>query len=555
MSVIMNKNENALKGDITNMMMNVPLTISSMMERAEKLFSKKEIVSRTHDTVTTLTYKQLGERTRRLSSALKKLGIKEGERVGTLAWNHHRHVEAYFAIPGIASVLHTINIRLSPQHISYIIQHAEDRVLLIDEDLVPLVENIQSQLSTVQAYIIMTDKDELPNTTLEPVYHYEKLLEEGNPNFQFVKDIDENTPAGMCYTSATTGNPKGVVYTHRSTVLHCMALGLADTAALSESDAAMAIVPMFHVNAWGLPFAATWFGSKQVLPGPMFTPKILLEMIQSEKVTLAAGVPTIWLGVLQELENNSYDLSSMTRILCGGAAAPKSVIKAFEQKHNVPFIHAYGMTETSPLVTLARLKSYETELSYEEQLEIRSKQGYLVPGVEMKVVGTKGEVKWDGTEMGELCLRAPWIAESYYNDNRTVEGFRDGWLYTGDVVTVDEEGCVKIVDRTKDVIKSGGEWISSVDLENALMAHDAIFEAAVVAIPHPQWQERPVACVVQKKNSTVTKEEIYEFLKPQFAKWWLPDDIVFMEEIPKTSVGKFLKQALRKELEHLHKEK
>ncbi|EEM04683.1 long-chain fatty acid--CoA ligase [Bacillus pseudomycoides] len=535
------------------MMMNVPLTISSMIERAEKLFPKKEIVSRTHDTITTLTYKQLGERTRRLSSALQKLGIKEGERVGTLAWNHHRHVEAYFAIPSIGSVLHTINIRLSAQHISYIIGHAEDRILLVDEDLVPLVEKIQSELLTVQAYIIMTDKKELPETSLEPVYHYEQLLTEGDPDFQFLKDMDENTPAGMCYTSATTGNPKGVVYTHRSTVLHCMALGLADTAALSESDVAMAIVPMFHVNAWGLPFAATWFGSKQVLPGPMFTPKILLEMIQDEKVTLAAGVPTIWLGVLQELENNNYDLSSMKRILCGGAAAPKSVIAAFEQKHNVPFVHAYGMTETSPLVTLARLKSYETDLSYEEQLEIRSKQGYLVPGVEMKVVGVNGEVKWDGAEMGELCLRAPWIAASYYNDERTVEGFRDGWLYTGDVVTVDEEGCVKIVDRTKDVIKSGGEWISSVDLENALMAHEAVFEAAVVAVPHPQWQERPVACVVQKQNSSVTKEELYEFLRPQFAKWWLPDDIVFMEEIPKTSVGKFLKQALRKELEHLHR--
>ncbi len=534
-------------------MMNVPLTISSMIERAEKLFPKKEIVSRTHDTITTLTYKQLGERTRRLSSALQKLGIKEGERVGTLAWNHHRHVEAYFAIPSIGSVLHTINIRLSAQHISYIIGHAEDRILLVDEDLVPLVEKIQSELLTVQAYIIMTDKKELPETSLEPVYHYEQLLTEGDPDFQFLKDMDENTPAGMCYTSATTGNPKGVVYTHRSTVLHCMALGLADTAALSESDVAMAIVPMFHVNAWGLPFAATWFGSKQVLPGPMFTPKILLEMIQDEKVTLAAGVPTIWLGVLQELENNNYDLSSMKRILCGGAAAPKSVIAAFEQKHNVPFVHAYGMTETSPLVTLARLKSYETDLSYEEQLEIRSKQGYLVPGVEMKVVGVNREVKWDGAEMGELCLRAPWIAASYYNDERTVEGFRDGWLYTGDVVTVDEEGCVKIVDRTKDVIKSGGEWISSVDLENALMAHEAVFEAAVVAVPHPQWQERPVACVVQKQNSSVTKEELYEFLRPQFAKWWLPDDIVFMEEIPKTSVGKFLKQALRKELEHLHR--
>ncbi len=536
-----------MEGEI-RMMMNVPLTIHSMMERTETLFPKKEIISRTHDKVTTLTYKQIGERTRRLSSMLKKLGVKEGERVGTLAWNHHRHVEAYFAIPSIGSVLHTINIRLSPQHISYIINHAEDRILLIDEDLVPLVEKIQGELSTVQAYIIMTDKEEILETSLKPVYHYEQLLTEGNPNYQFLKEIDENMPAGMCYTSATTGNPKGVVYTHRSTVLHCMALGLADTAALSESDVAMAIVPMFHVNAWGLPFAATWFGTKQVLPGPMFTPEILLEMIQKEKVTVAAGVPTIWLGVLQELEKHDYDLSSMSRILCGGAAAPKSVIAAFEQKYHVPFVHAYGMTETSPLVTLARLKSYEKDLSYEEQLEIRSKQGYLVPGVEMKIVGGNGEVKWDGSEMGELCLRAPWIAASYYKDERTAEGFRDGWLYTGDVVTVDEEGCVKIVDRTKDVIKSGGEWISSVDLENALMAHEAVFEAAVVAVPHPKWQERPVACVVRKLNRVVTKEELYEFLQPQFAKWWLPDDIVFMEEIPKTSVGKFLKQALRKEL-------
>lgn len=531
------------------MMMNVPLTISSMIERAEKFFPNKEIVSRTHDTITHLTYKELGERTRRLSSALKKLGVQEGERVGTLAWNHHRHVEAYFAIPGIGAVLHTINIRLSSQHISYIIQHSEDRVLLIDEDMVPLIETIQDELKGVQAYIIMTDKDELPATSLQPAYHYENLLKDGDPSFAFIKNIDENMPAGMCYTSATTGNPKGVIYTHRSTVLHSMALGLADTTALSENDSAMPIVPMFHVNAWGMPFAAAWFGSKLVLPGPMFTPKILLEMIQEEKVTFAAGVPTIWLGVLQELDRNEYDLTSMSRILCGGSAAPKSVIAAFEQKYKVPFIHAYGMTETSPLVTLARLKSYEGELSYDEQLNIRSKQGYLVPGVDMKVVGENGEVEWNGQEMGELCLRAPWIASSYYNDDRSVEGFRDGWLYTGDVVTVDKEGCIKIVDRTKDVIKSGGEWISSVDLENALMAHEAIFEAAVVAVPHKKWQERPVACVSVKEGQSVTKEELYEFLKPQFAKWWLPDDIVFVEEIPKTSVGKFLKQALRKELE------
>ncbi|CAM4245639.1 fatty-acid--CoA ligase [Bacillus manliponensis] len=531
------------------MMMNVPLTIHSMIERAEKLFPKKEIVSRTHDTITHLTYKELGERTRRLSSALHKLGIKEGEKVGTLAWNHHRHVEAYFAIPGIGAVLHTINIRLSPQHISYIIQHSEDRVLLIDEDLVPLVEQVQGELKGVQAYIIMTDKDELPATSLHPVYHYEDLLREGNPSFPFIQNIDENMPAGMCYTSATTGNPKGVLYTHRSTVLHCMTLGLVDTIALSESDSMMPIVPMFHVNAWGLPYAATWFGTKLVLPGPMFTSKTLLEMMQEEKVTLAAGVPTIWLSVLQELERNTYDLTSVTRLVCGGATAPRSVIAAFEQKYNIPFIHAYGMTETSPLVTIARLKSYETELAYEEQLNIREKQGYVVPGVEMKIVGKDGEIAWGGNEMGELCLRAPWIASSYYNDERSAEAFRDGWLHTGDVVTVDEEGCIKIVDRTKDVIKSGGEWISSVDLENAFMAHEAIFEAAVVAVPHKKWQERPVACVSVKEGKVVTKEELYEFIKPQFAKWWLPDDIVFMEEIPKTSVGKFLKKELRKELE------
>jgi fatty-acyl-CoA synthase len=536
-------------------MMNIPLNISAMLERAETFFPKKQVISRMSTGIKRHTYKEIGTRTRKLASALKKLGVHQGDRVGTFAWNHHRHLEAYFAIPGIGAVLHTINIRLSPQHIAYIVNHAEDKVLFIDDDLLPIIEKVKDQLKHVQAYIVMTDLDELPKTTLTPVYHYEKLLEIGDDSFSFVKHLDENSPAGMCYTSATTGNPKGVVYSHRGIVLHSMALGLADSAALSENDVAMPVVPMFHANAWGLPFAAVWFGTTLVMPGPYFTPKIIAELMEQEKVTLAAGVPTIWLGLLNELEQGNYDLSSVTRILCGGSAAPKGIIKAFETKYNIPFIHAYGMTETSPLVVLSRLKSYQQDLPEEERLEIRAKQGILVPGIEMKVIGQNGEVAWDGKEMGELCLRGPWIADEYYRDERTKEAFKDGWLHTGDVVTVDEEGFVKIVDRTKDLIKSGGEWISSVDLENALMAHEAVFEAAVVAVPHEQWQERPVACVVLKEwaKDKVTKEDLYKFLEPQFAKWWLPDDIVFMDEIPKTSVGKFLKMKLREQLkEHLN---
>ncbi|MGG0719237.1 long-chain fatty acid--CoA ligase [Robertmurraya massiliosenegalensis] len=526
-------------------MMQTPLTMTQMIKRAEKFFPKKQVISRTTKGIAKFTYKEMAERTRRLADSLQKLGVQKGDKVGTLAWNTHRHLEAYFAIPCSGAVLHTINIRLAPHHISYIINHAEDKILLIDADIVPLIEKCQSELPTVKAYVIMTDEEELPETSLSPVYHYEELIRNGSDDFEYPEDLNENDPAGMCYTSATTGNPKGVVYTHRSTVLHSMALGMADSAALSERDVAMAIVPMFHANAWGLPFAGVWFGSTLVMPGPYFTPKILAELIEQEKVTFSAGVPTIWLGLLKELEENEYDISSLRAVLCGGSAAPKSVIRAFEQKYNIPFMHGYGMTETSPLAVISTLKSYQEELSYEERLDIRAKQGILVPGLEMKIVGQNGEVTWNGQEMGELALRGPWIASEYYNDERTAEAFSDGWLYTGDVVTVDEEGFIKLVDRTKDLIKSGGEWISSVDLENALMAHETVFEAAVVAVPHEQWQERPVACVVLRDNTEVTKEELLEFLKPQFAKWWLPDDVLFLDEIPKTSVGKFLKRALR----------
>lgn len=532
------------------MMMGTPLTMPQMIERAEKFFPKKEVVSRTDGGITRLTYKEIAERTRRLAGSLEKLGVRRGDKVGTLAWNHHRHLEAYFAIPCSGAVLHTINIRLSPQHISYIVNHAEDQVLLLDADMIPLLEKCRKDLDKVKAFVIMTDHDTLPQTSLSPVYHYEELIESGDPGYEY-PDLPEEAPAGMCYTSATTGNPKGVVYTHRSIFLHSLALGLADTTAISEKDVAMPVVPMFHVNAWGFPFAGVWFGSTIVLPGPHFTPKILLELIEQERVTFSAAVPTIWLGVLKELERGNYDVSSLRGILCGGAPVPKELIRRFEQDYGIPFFQGYGMTETSPVVLISKLKSYQSGLPYEEQLEIRVKQGLLVPGVEMKVVGENGEVAWNGKEMGELVLRGPWIASEYYRDERTAESFIDGWLYTGDVATVDEEGYVKIVDRTKDLIKSGGEWISSVDLENALMAHEAVFEAAVVAVPDEKWQERPVACVVLKENGTATEEELLEFLRPQFAKWWLPDKILFLDEIPKTSVGKFLKRALREQVRKL----
>ncbi|MFD3446655.1 long-chain fatty acid--CoA ligase [Microbacteriaceae bacterium 4G12] len=532
------------------MMMDVPLLLPLMMERAEKFFPKKEVVSRTASGIHTFTYGEIAKRTRRLASVLTKFGVKKGDKVGTIAWNHHRHLEAYFAIPSIGAVLHTVNLRLSEQHISYIINHAEDKLIIVDEDMVPTLEKIQHEIPHVEAFIIMTDNKELPQTTLSPVYHYEQLLEDGDETFPFVKDIEETAPAGMCYTSATTGNPKGVVYTHRSITLHSYALGLVDGGSLSENDICMPVVPMFHVNAWGLPFACTWFGTKLVLPGPHFTTPILADLIEQEKVTVTAGVPTIWIGLLQELEKQPRDISSLRTLWSGGSAAPKGMIKTYIENYNIEFRQIYGMTETSPAVVLNRLKSYQTDLSEDEYYEKRTRQGYIIPGVEMKVIGSDGEVKWDGQEMGELCLRGPWITGSYYNDERTLDAFQDGWLHTGDVVTVDEEGFIKIADRTKDLIKSGGEWISSIDIENALMAHEAILESSVIAVPHEKWQERPVACVVLKEQykDKVTKEELYEFLTPQFAKWWLPDDILFLEEIPKTSVGKFLKRALRDQL-------
>ncbi|MER2038558.1 MAG: long-chain fatty acid--CoA ligase [Solibacillus sp.] len=530
-------------------MMDTQLTLTGFLKRGERFFPNKQIISRTSPTMThRFSFKDYVKRTHRLADALKKLGMKRGTKVGTFGWNHHRHLEAYFAIPCSGAILHTINIRLAPEHIVYIINHAEDEILLIDGDLFPLVEPALIHLKTVKHVIVMTDDVTIPESSFPNVHSYEQLLQEADESFVFPKDLDENMQAGMCYTSATTGMPKGVMYTHRSIVLHSIALGLSESFGLKESDVALPVVPMFHVNAWGFPFAALNFGSNIVLPGPMFTPALLLDLIEQENVTITAGVPTIWMGVLAEQQKQPRDLSSIRLIISGGSASPKGLIQAYIEKLGVPYVNAYGMTETSPLVSMSHPTTEMTKYEAEDLLDIRVTQGLTASLIDTEVVNEKGEVPWDGVTMGELRIRGPWIASEYYKDERTNEAFRDGWLYTGDIAVMTKEGYIKITDRTKDLIKSGGEWISSVDLENALMSHPAVLEAAVIAIPHPKWLERPLACVVLKENAYASKEELISSLENDFAKWWLPDDVVFLQEIPKTSVGKFLKAKLREDL-------
>ena len=525
--------------------MRYPLTLPAMLERAEAYFPQKEIVSRTAAGAFRYTYREYGERVRRLSSALLALGVRKGDRVGTLAWNHHRHLETYFAVPSIGAVLHTLNLRLPPAHLAYIINHAADRVILVDEDLLPLLESVRPEIPTVERVIVMSEGKAVPSTALPNPAAYEALIAAAAPARQW-PELDEWDPAGMCFSSATTGLPKGVTYTHRAVWLHSLAFCLADTVALSERDSILVVVPMFHANAWGIPFAATWMGAKLVLPGPRPDPKVFCELIQRERVTLGAGVPTAWMGVLALIEKEPYDFSTLNRILCGGSAPPRAMIEAFEKNLGVQFLHAYGMTEAAPLTHVSRLKSHMSGWPEEQRYAVKARQGQLVPGLEMRVVGLDGtDVPEDGTTMGEVWLRGPWIADEYYQDPRTAETFQEGWYKTGDVAAVDADGYLRIVDRMKDVVKSGGEWISSVDLENTIMAHAAVAEAAVVGVEHQKWQERPLACVVLKPGKTVSREEILAHLTGKFPAWWMPDDVIFIEEVPKTSVGKFDKKVLR----------
>lgn len=528
-----------------NTMMQTQLTMGVLMDRGSILAPEIEIVSKMRDQLHRYTYADLGKRARRLADALTKLGVKQGDRVATFAWNSFRHLELYYALPCMGAVLHTLNLRLSTADLEYIINHAEDTVICVDDELLPLLEKLEGKIPTVKRFIVMSNTGSY-KTSLGPVSDYEELVAGGSEDYTWPQ-LDENAPMGLCYTSGTTGHPKGVMYTHRSNYLHTITGASIDCLGLSRGDVVMAVVPMFHANAWGLPYICCMMGAKQVFPGATMDGATICQLIQDEKVTFTAGVPTIWLGVMSELQNNpgKYDLSSLKTMLCGGSAPPRAMIDWFETNLGIEFVHAWGMTETSPLGCLNHLKPKMLGWEHERKLDVKQRAGIVAPGLEIRIADDMGnEVAHDGVSMGRLLIRGPWIASSYYKDPAP-EKFPDGWLDTGDVATIDEEGYMAIADRSKDLVKSGGEWISSVDLENAIMAVPGVAEAAVIAINHPKWQERPLACVVPKPGANVTKEQIYDYLGARFAKWWMPDEIIFIDAVPKTSVGKFDKKVLR----------
>jgi fatty-acyl-CoA synthase len=529
------------------LMMDFPLTLAHLFDRAGRYFPRTEIVTRRPDkSLHRTTYGEFHQRAQKFANALTRLGVKPGERVATLGWNSYRHLEAYFAVPLSGAVLHTLNPRLSPQDLAYIVNHADDQVLLVDDVLVPVWERFRHEVRP-RHVIVWGDGQAAPAGTID----YEQLIESELPVFD-VPRLSEEQAAGLCYTSGTTGRPKGVLYSHRALVLHSLACALPDALGISASDVMMPVVPMFHVNAWGLPFTCVMTGTKQVFPGPHLDPVSLLDLVARERVTFTAGVPTIWLGILDALDKapKAFDTSSLKVMVVGGAAAPQAMIEGLEKRHGLRVLHAWGMTETTPVGTACWLKPHLEALPEPERFRLRSAQGLPVPLVELRAVGESGTpVPWDGKAMGELHIRGPWVARSYFQNPAEADKFTmDGWFRTGDIVTIDAEGYVRITDRSKDLIKSGGEWISSVELENALMGHPAVKEAAVIAAAHPKWGERPLACVVLREGSRATPHELREYLEPLFAKFWLPDDFVFMAQIPRTAAGKFLKSALREQL-------
>ncbi len=526
------------------LMQDFPLTIDMIFRHAETHHGDATIATNGIGGVTRTTYTDWAERTRRLGGVLDDLGISADGRVGTFGWNSQRHLELYFAAPCTGRVLHTLNIRLFPEQLTYIANHAEDEVVFVDRTVLPLLLPLLGGMSTVRHVVVMDDGggNEIPDD--DRFVDYETLLAAASP-VEFGRVRDENSAASMCYTSGTTGNPKGVVYSHRSTVLHTMAVLAPNAFGLGVRDTAMPVVPMFHANAWGIAHAAPAAGSALVFPGAMMQPEALAALIVDEGVTFTAGVPTIWQGVLPHLAGKPHKLRD---IGCGGSAVPKALSEAYREQVGIPILQAWGMTETSPVASSGVLNPRFDDADDATKADRRARAGMPLFGVEARIVesGTIDPQPWDDTATGELQVRGPWCAQEYYNPDAGVElSTEDGWMRTGDVAAMDEHGLIRIADRTKDLIKSGGEWISSVDLENAIMSHPKVKEAAVVAIPHPKWDERPLACVVLNEGETATEEEILEHVRPLVAKWWVPDAVEFIDEVPKTSVGKFSKKTLR----------
>ena len=533
---------------VLGQMMQQPLLISSLIVHAERHHGEQEIVSRrVEGDIHRETFRELAARSRRMANALAALGIEPGDRVGTLAWNGHRHMELYYAVSGSGAVLHTFNPRLHPDQIVYIADHAGDKALFFDLTFLPLIEAVASRVKTIKAFVAMTDRAHMPkDSKVAGLLCYEDLLEAASADYDWPV-FDENSASSLCYTSGTTGNPKGVLYSHRSTVLHTYAAAMPDALNCSARDTILPVVPMFHVNAWGLPYVACMVGAKLVFPGPGLDGKSLYELFETEKVTLSAGVPTVWQGLLAYVEANGLKFSTMNRSVIGGSACPPAMIRSFYENYGVQVLHAWGMTEMSPLGTACTFKPKHLAGSQEERYAVMAKQGRAIYGVDMKIVGEDGkELPWDGQASGDLLVRGPWIVDRYFRD----EGGNplvDGWFPTGDVAKIDADGYMQITDRSKDVIKSGGEWIGSIDLENIAMAHPKVAMAACIAAFHPKWDERPLLVVMKKPGAELTRDELLAFFDGKIAKWWTPDDVVFVDAIPLGATGKMLKNRLREQ--------
>ncbi|MFC5476117.1 3-(methylthio)propionyl-CoA ligase [Paraherbaspirillum soli] len=536
------------KSPLMGQMMSQPLLISSIIQHADRHFGNNEIVSRRLEgDLHRYTYRDCHRRTRQLANALAALGVKMGDRIATLAWNGYRHLEAYYAVSGSGAVLHTINPRLHPDLIAYIANHAEDQYLLFDACFLPIVEAAAAQLKSVKGYIMLCDRGQLPSDSKLPtLLCYEELIDASSDDYAW-PIFDENSASSLCYTSGTTGNPKGVLYSHRSTVLHSYASAMPDSLNVSGRDTVLPVVPMFHVNAWGLPYSVLLTGAKMVFPGAALDGKSLYELFEQEQVTFSAGVPTVWLGLLTYLAQNNLKFSTFKRTIIGGAACPPAMMKTLRNQYGIEVVHAWGMTEMSPLGTTGTLQTKHLSQSVQEQELRLQKQGHAIYGVDMKIVDDDGrELPWDGATYGNLLVKGQWIVDAYFK-NEGGDVLQDGWFPTGDVATIDADGYMQITDRSKDVIKSGGEWIGTIVLENIAMEHPAVQIAACIGVCHPKWDERPLLVVVKKPGADVCREDLLKFYEGRIAKWWTPDDVVFVESLPLGATGKMLKNKLREQ--------